>query len=357
MGNNFMRRIFIFMVFCGLMLGGLRPSHAQSAPFPTRDWAIADPASQNMDPARLQSAHQMIRSSMPHVHSLVVVRNGYLVWESYYGGYRRNSRHAVMSVTKSVTSLLVGVARDRGLVAFESQVAAYFPEYFPAGVDGRKLGLQVRHLLALRSGIQWTEYPPFSREAQTALNSVDAVLNLPMIASPDERWWYSSGDYHLLAGILTRATGMPPLTFADQTLFAPMGITNRRWQTDANGTHKGGIGLALTPRDMAKIGLLTLGLGYWDGQYLVSGSWIELSTQNAPNNAAYRYGYGWWTAQLAGQRVYYAAGYGGQLIVVVPALGLIAVMTGAENVSPPVQEANSARSLSFIENQIIPAAR
>lgn len=321
----------------------------------------ADAASQGMDVTRLTAAHQAIRTGLPHVHSLLVVRHGYLVWEKYYGRYNRNTRHAVMSVTKSVTSALVGIASDSGLIHIDAQVVSYLPEYFPPEVDGRKLAIQVRHLLMLRSGLDWAEYPPLSREAQQVTGSVGYVLGLPMIASPGDNWRYSTGDYHILSGILTRVTGMTELAFADSALFGPLGIGNRHWQTDFNGLNTGGVGLSLTPRDMAKFGLLYLRGGAWNGQPVVSYGWVQLTTEPQPGNPPQAgqpgYGYGWWITDLHWQRVYFAAGYGGQLIAIIPALDMVVVMTGDETVSPPVHDNNMYRSLQIVENYVIPAAR
>jgi CubicO group peptidase (beta-lactamase class C family) len=349
---------FTALILMTLLLAVTLTQADTPATFPTRGWTLVDPYSQGMDGSLLEASNQTIRSTYPHIHSLLVVRHGELVWEKYYRRYNRNTRHPVMSVTKSVVSALTGIAIDRGFIpGQEAQVSAYYPEYFPDGVDGRKLGLQVRHLLQLRSGLDWAEYSPVSRESGQVLSSVGYALNLPMYASPGDAWRYSTGDYHVMSGVITRAMGMSTLQFADATLFSFLGITSRRWQTDAEGVNIGGIGLALTPRDMAKFGYLYLNNGIWDGQQIVSPGWVQLTTSPQPGNPMQPnmpgYGYGWWIFEMHGQRVYYAAGFGGQFIFVIPAFDMVVVMTGDENVSPPVHDANSYQSMQIVNNYVL----
>jgi CubicO group peptidase (beta-lactamase class C family) len=151
--------------------------------------------------------------------------------------------------------------------------------------------------------------------------------------------------------------GMSTLQFADAVLFQPLGITSRRWATDREGVNIGGIGLALTPRDMAKIGFLYLNQGIWDGQQIVSPAWVQFTTSPQPGNPAQPnmpgYGYGWWVYEMHGQRVYYASGYGGQFIFVLPAFDMVVVMTGDENVPPPVHDANTYQSMQIVNNYVL----
>jgi CubicO group peptidase (beta-lactamase class C family) len=157
--------------------------------------------------------------------------------------------------------------------------------------------------------------------------------------------------------VISRAMGMSTLEFADAVLFAPLGITSRRWSTDNDGVNTGGIGLALTPRDMAKIGYLYLNNGVWDNQQIISTGWVQQTTSPQPGNPVLPnqpgYGYGWWVYEMHGQTVYYAAGYGGQFIFVIPAFDMVVVMTGDENVPPPTHDANSYQSMQIVNNYVL----
>lgn len=330
------------------------------APFPTRDWTTSSAADQGMDPGILGQSHAAIKDSMPHVNGIVVIRHGYLVWEKYYGNYNRNTRHNVMSVTKSVTATLIGIALDKGLIpSVDQPISTYFPEFFPADVDGRKWGITVRNLLMMRSGLAWNEPIPFSPEQANQLHGMGSILGLSMASDPGSTWVYSTGDYHLLSGVLTRATGMKALAFADKYLFRPLGIFNRRWRADSEGYNIGGVDLQMTPRDMAKIGYLYLNNGNWDGQQIVSPGWVSLVTSPqpgmAPTDVTPGYGYSWRVFGLRGHPSYYALGYAGQYIIVVPDLDLVVAMTGYEYVKPDVADANAYASLQVVASYIVPA--
>jgi CubicO group peptidase (beta-lactamase class C family) len=332
-----------------------------AAPFPTRNWTIAAATDQGLDVTRLEAAHQHIRANLPAIHSLLVVRHGYLVWESYYGTYRRNVRHSVVSVTKSVTSALVGIASDRGLINIDQPIWTYLPEYFPEGSDGAKMGITARNLLMMRSGINWMEYLPYSFEAKTVVSNVGYPLALGMAASPGDSWRYSTGDYHVLAGLVARVTGQPTRDFASQNLFGPMGITNWRWDKDQTGQVIGGVGLAMLPRDMAKFGLLYLNNGYWDGRQLVSPGWVQLTMSAQPGNPPLPeqpgYGYGWWVIEMHGQRMYYASGFGGQFIFVIPSQDMVVVITANENADPGSAKYNTDQGVQIVNSYVLPAVQ
>jgi CubicO group peptidase (beta-lactamase class C family) len=350
-------RAVLFVVLVAVAMGvGPAPLTARARPpSPVAQGAFSpDAAAAGMDLAQLQAAEAALRAGLPHVHSLVVLRRGVPAWESYYGGYRAGSRHRVLSVTKSVLAVLAGAAADRGLLNVDAPLAELLPDMFPPEGDR---SLTTRHLLMLRSGLDWQEDHPLGRTMRAALSDVFAPLRRPQRAAPGSEWRYSSGDYQLVSAVLARATGSDTRRFADAVLFQPLGIHNWRWQTDRRGIALGGIGLALTPRDMAQFGHLVLAGG---GSVTTPGWLAQITTPQPglePQPGRPGYGYGWWLALLNGQPAYYAAGFGGQLIVLVPGLELVVVMTGDETVSVAAHEVNGGRSLSFIENSILPAAR
>jgi CubicO group peptidase (beta-lactamase class C family) len=356
-----LKRVIMMAAVAVLLAVSIQPASAVDY-WPTRGWRTADPASQGMDAKPLKDADQEIRANLPHINGLVVIRHGYLVWESYYGDYGRNTRHNVMSVTKSITSALVGIALDKHILwDINESIPDFFPEYYPPDVDGRKRNITIKDLLELRSGLAWYEPVPFSPEQANSLHNAGSILGLPMAANPGDSWVYSTGDAHLLSAILTRVTGKSTLTFADQNLFRPLGITNRRWSTDADGVNLGGVDLYLTPRDMAKIGYLYLNNGVWDNRQIVSPQWVSTSTSPQPGKGPTPgqpgYGYLWWIDLLRGHYTYYADGYGGQFIFVIPDLDMVVAMTGYEKVTPDVSAANNYASLQIVASYIVPAAQ
>ncbi len=265
---------------------------------------------------------------MTFVRAVLVVRHGYIVHEGYYNGFTADDRDNVRSVTKSVTSTLVGIALANGdLESLDVTIGDFFPEYFEGGANADKRAITVRDLLTMRSGLKWGEanwevIPLWESD----LDQMRRILNLPLENTPREVWNYSTADTHLLGGILTRATGMSLLDYANAKLFEPLGITGAEWDTDSQGYNVGGATLSLTPREMAKFGYLYLNNGVWDGEQIVPAAWVALST--AVQDDETDYGYLWWRGErefFGGYPAFAALGYGGDMIFVYPALDLVVV--------------------------------
>jgi CubicO group peptidase (beta-lactamase class C family) len=191
----------------------------------------------------------------------------------------------------------------------------------------------------MTSGWEWSEFGginSFPRMTKTA-HWLQFALEQPMADVPGERMVYNSGCSQLLAGILMQTTGMPVSKFAEQHLFGPLGVEDYLWEVDPQGIHTGGFGLSLKPSDMVKFGQLFLQRGAWKGRQLLSSNWVQQSTQpriqaNKPREGFY--GWHWWvssfqTDEQPAQDVpyYFALGFGGQYIIVVPSHDLVAVLT------------------------------
>jgi len=214
-----------------------------------------------------------------------------------------------MSVSKSVVSLLVGIALDRKLIAsIDDPVFTYFPQYASLRTP-EKDRILLRHLLSMRSGLQWDEvhtpYGTSTNSEHLMFKSTDPyrfVLEQPVQHEPDKEFNYSSGSTQLLAGMLQKATGKPLVEFAREALFEPLGITQFTWPNmPASGEIAAYYGLRLRPRDMAKIGELVLRKGMWNSRQVVSEAWIEESTQGRTTGLKSvgiawdpLYGYQWW---------------------------------------------------------------
>ena len=284
-------------------------------------WQIGTQAAAALDARRLCELVARIDSSpQDNVHAALVVRNGRLVFEDYRSGpdqrwgrdlgtvaHGPGIKHDVRSVSKSVTSLLVGNALDRKLIAsIDEPVLAYFPEDADLRTP-EKDAILVRHLLAMSSGIVWDEDRPYTDPKNSEIQMIRAadpyrfVLEQPIATAPDKIWNYSDGSTQLLAGIVQRISGRRFADFAREALFEPLGITDYEWVAMPNGETAAASGLRLRPRDMAKIGQLMLNGGEWDGKRIVSPEWLQESILPRRSSS---YGYQWWTGlSVIGEQV------------------------------------------------------
>lgn len=303
------------------------------------------PEAEDMDPAPLETMMDAIcaqnarKDSGDTIDSVIVIRHGNVVLEAYPNPlYSAESRHHLFSVTKTITSLLIGIAIDRGLI--ESAVVpilGLFAGLLPRDEVQSKSVITVEHLLTMSAGLEWDEdtWPSndprndffrleFSREP------IAYVLGKPQVAPPGELFWYNSGLSHVLSAVIAEAAGMSTLQFARQALFSPLGIEDLYWRQDMTGLHKGGTQLYMRPRDLARIGALCLNGGRWDGAQIVSEVWLEQSTRTRIHGrqdyfAGRSYAYHWWT--LDDYDVFYAAGSQGQFLYVFPEMETIVVFT------------------------------
>jgi CubicO group peptidase (beta-lactamase class C family) len=276
------------------------------------------------------------------VHSLLVVRRGQLVSESYFRGWSDEALHEMYSVTKSVTSLLVGIARDDGrLPPLDALILSIFPEYpSVAHMGPDKAAITLEDVLTMRAGFEWdegsTNYTDSANPVVALVKSPDwvkHVLDLPMADPPGSVFRYNSGCTMLLGGVLRNSTGREALDLASDRLFGPLGIVSYQWETGAQGLTNTGWGLHMRPRDMAKIGELLLRRGRWGDRRIVSEEWLALSTaRHVTRPGRSGYGYQWWhlPSEAGAPDVVYASGWGGQVIFVVPDLDLIVVSTAGE---------------------------
>ncbi len=271
--------------------------------------------------------HLLASREIYRVHNVVVVRGGHVVLNAGFSPFSSQWRHDLASVTKSVTSTLIGIAIDQGSIAgVESSVLDFFPDHTIANLDSRKRRMTLEHLLSMRSGFECD--PTNSEATLTEMSSspdwVQFTLDLPMAEEPGQRRVYCSPNVHLLSAILQRATGMSTLEFARQYLFGPLNISDVVWLTDPQGIHRGWGDLHLRPLDMTKLGWLHLDQGRWGGRRIVSSWWVEEATTGSGRQipgwpAGEGYSYLWYYAP----GYYYASGRGGQLVFVFPEEDLV----------------------------------
>jgi CubicO group peptidase (beta-lactamase class C family) len=287
-----------------------------------------------MDSATLARGFSHVASSREFATatSLLVVRNGTLVAEGYFADGQRDKPNDTRSVTKSVTSLLIGIAiRDGKINGVRQPLSDFYPEYLRPDTDPRKRAITLEDLLTMRSGLRWDEHANNDRAPlgmYRTMNSIRYVLQFGAIETPGRVFRYSTGNSQLLAGAIRRGTGNTPFELARERIFGPLGITAARWATHADGNSYGGVRLFLTSRDMAKIGQLCLQNGVWEGRQIVPAEWIATSTRGHSISAYGPYGYHWWVRA----RGYTAQGFGGQYVYVIPGRQLVIVMTADPNV-------------------------
>jgi len=267
------------------------------------------------------------------ITSCLIQHENSLVFEYYKNNKMKDKQHKVNSVTKSVLSILVGIAIDRGVLKGVHQPIA---DFFPNLTDWQKQ-LTLEHLLTMTPGFDWPEFSSWGGRPMPMINSrdwVQFILERSMVEDPGESMHYNSGCSHLLSAILQKAAGMPLTEYAEAYLFNPLGIKYYTWYSDAKGIVIGGFGLSLKAEDMLKIGKLMLQEGTWNGHKVVSKDWVMEST--IPRFHTYNkigsYGYHWWILtnenhQQTQLPAYFAMGYGGQYIIVAPKNQLIVTFT------------------------------
>lgn len=300
--------------------------------WPTHGWRSTTPEQQGLDSNKLADIMEYIRGHKINIHSLLIVRNGYVVLDAYFYPYDGTSVHDVASVTKSVTGMLIGAAIEQGKIKNVQQpVLALFPDRTIANRDARKEKITIEHLLTMTSGFdcQPKENEKTLRKMKESDDWVQFMLNLPMVEEPGRKFAYCSGGMHLLSAIISQSTGMSEQDFARQSLFQPLGIGDEIWPADSKGISHGWGDLHLHPRDMAKLGYLWLNHGMWDGKRIVSADWVRESTRAQTGTGTETdYGYGWLVRSQVTPLIYEASGRGGQRISVIPAKDMIVVFTG-----------------------------
>ncbi len=309
--------------------------------WPTRGWNIASPEGVAMDSTVLAEIDRYIADAFPTLLSVLIVRHGSLVFERYYQGCDAQDSVNVKSVTKSIISALFGIAlHEQYLTRLDQQVVKFFPRGFPVDGDLRTRAITLKHLLTLCSGLSWVESSAESLPALIASsNWVQHGLSLPLLHALGEVFAYSTMNAHLLSAILARVTGMSTLAFANHSLFGPLGCKATRWASDPQGYQIGGSELYLTPREMAKVGILYLREGRWEGQQLIQHEYLEASTHTQVITGVSTvvpdtYGYLWWVSTAGPYASFYAIGYGGQTIYVIPDLDVVLVTTARWDVPP-----------------------
>jgi CubicO group peptidase (beta-lactamase class C family) len=309
--------------------------------------------------------------NLPNVHAVLVARGGALVVEEYFAGWTADRVHYTASVSKSVGSLLLGVAMQLEILAgidegvLDRPVAELYPAYRELiEADEAKERLLLRHVLSMTAGLDWDESSqPYGEtlndcnRAEVSEDPLAFVLARRVLDEPGSRFEYNGGLSMMLSHLLEEQSGLTAAEFAEEVLFEPLGIETFAWEplrpsglTDTSG------GLHLRPRDMVLVGQLALDGGRWNGEQLVSAAWLRESTRrHTATDDGPDYGLQWWSGDLRvrGSEVhtFFASGHGGQKIFVVPALEAVVVVTQQVFDNP----AGHLNALAIMTSHVLPA--
>lgn len=313
-----------------LAVGGCAREKAPAVDWPTNRWSAAAPEEQGLDSARLAEALLAMRAQNVQIHSLHIVREGKVLLDAYFYPYDGSTVHDVASVTKSVMTTLIAIAAEQGKLDLDAPLLSFFPGKTIANRDALKEAITVRDLAGMANGM---ESLGFEQDEGTlhamhmADDWVQFALDRPMAEEPGTHFVYDSPGMHLLSAVLQQATGMTALEFAQENLFAPLGIEEVIWPADPQGVTRGWADLKLRPADAAKLGYLWLNGGVWEGEQIVPAEWVQAAVEpRLPINDSESYGLGWWVDN-DGQS-YGASGRGGQFVKVVPAYNAVVTTTG-----------------------------
>ena len=345
------------------------------------EWQYSNPEGEGLNISKIKILSDEFRNGMHgYVDAFLLIKNGKIVHEEYYENdyaeltknlkseqskilwenygdaakpiynyfdpkwhpyYKDTDLHTIQSVSKSVTSALIGIAIERGEIdGLNEKIAQYFPNHSSQFIDPLKSKITIEDLLTMRAGIKWDESShaytnPMNNAAsmENSNNWIDYILSLPMEYKPGEKFVYNSGITVLLSHILHEASGMHASEYAEKYLFNKLGIQDYFWKKTPNNLTDAEGGLYLSTRDFAKIGMLYLNDGRWNGSPVITNEWVELtmSPDTDIEESSRKYGYQWWLVPYENNQekwMYSGSGYGGQYLLIVPEYQLVMVFNG-----------------------------
>jgi len=351
-----MKRSIVFGTLAALGVAGATTQAAAGS-----DWTAVTPAQAGFRADIGEQLDAAVKGGKAkNLHAVVVVRGGKLVLERYYEGadqfwampignvkFDPQVKHDLRSATKSVVGLLYGIALAEGKVPAPDQpLLAQFPGYKDLASDPRRQRMRVEHALSMTLGMDWPEDIPYTDSRNPELGMYLAtdpyrfIFDRAMKTEPGKQWNYNGGATALLGHLIAKGTGKPLFAYANDKLFAPLGIVEVQWVGGTNGEVSAASGLRMIPRDFAKLGQLVLNSGRWGNRQLVPAEWLAQvmkphATVSSEGGDVIEYGYQWWLVNRASRQPWRVArGNGGQTLFIVPSLDLVvAVMAGNYNMS------------------------
>ena len=288
------------------------------------------------------------------IESVMVEKNGEVIAQQFEGRMNPNRTTNIKSASKSILSLLVGIAiREGYLEGVEQPIAEFFEDYFAENPNPEKEAITIGDLITMRGGLESTSIRNYGRWV-VSNNWYRYVLDGEMEGEPGGEMIYSTGSTHLLSVILTRATGMSTRAFANQYLFDPMGINLGGWDRDPQGYYFGGNNMAMSPADMLKIGRMMMNMGEWQGEQIVPQEWIldSVKTYTRSNYNPYDMGYLWWRRPVNGYEAIFAWGHGGQYIMMIPELDVVLAITS--NLAKVQGRGHQRALFRYLEVDLVP---
>jgi len=325
-------------------------------------WEVASLSEVEMDETAITRFINDLVNDIEHkIHSILIVKDSKLAFEEYFPGYafylgsltdfNLETAHNIASVTKSLTSALIGLTIDHGYIPdVDQKIVSFFSEYHEQDI-GEKDEITLEHLLTMTSGLEWDEstYPytdsrNYANQLSHKSDPIRFILSRPILTEPGTQFLYSSGSSNILGEIIRRATGLRADDFAREYLFSPLGISDFSWNELSNDVLYTSGDLKLRPRDMAKLGEVYLQNGRWNGQQIISEQWVEKSTVAhicATSDLGIDYGYNWWlyTYEVNLEQIesFSASGWGGQNIIVFPSLDMVVITTAGYYDEPQLE--------------------
>ncbi|MEX2363263.1 MAG: serine hydrolase [Balneolaceae bacterium] len=344
--------VLLILTFC---LSIFSSSKSGSADFNYPDFDPASvPSFEKENQLRFERMVEQFRK-VGTVNSIIVGKNNHIIAEKYFDWMNPDKATNIKSASKSILSLLIGIAIDKNyLTGVDQQIESFFPEYFSVNPDAKKSSITIKDLLTMRAGLRTTSFDHYGNWVSSR-DWVTYALDLPLVAKSGEKMVYSTGTSHLLSVILTKATGMNTKDFAEKYLFGPMDITLQGWIKDPQGYYLGGNDMVLKPEDMIKIGRMVMDRGVFEGHRLISKEWVEESLKSYTRSPAshHDYGYMWWREKVADYNLEFAWGYAGQYILMFPELDAVVAITS--DISRNKGSRHYEKEMfAFIENSLIP---
>ncbi len=296
-------------------------------------------------------------SSLARLHSLLVARDGETVLARRFAGPPLDEPVNVKSVSKTVLATLVGQAIARGyLDGPQARLGDVLGARIPDEADPAVREITVGHLLSMQAGLARTSGAHYG-DWVASDDWVAHALSRPMRDEPGGAFIYSTGNSHILSAVLTKVTGRSTLALARSWLGEPLGMQIPPWTRDPQGLYMGGNNMRLSPRGLVAFAEMYRRGGVYDGKRVLSRDWIVAAWQPRGRSryTGDGYGYGWFSTTLVGARAFYARGYGGQMVYVLPELDMTVVMTA--QASPPSDPGFARRQHALLAQHLIPAAR
>lgn len=333
------------------------PTPVVAAAAAASDFPLASPEQVGVDSRQLVRLSEWIRKENLDVRSLLVIKDGKLIFERYGKGLSRDHNYELYSVTKGVAALTAGVLMGEGRLNLDDKVGATIAKFRPDLKDrmADKNDIALRHVLAMSSGLHYDFNPKDDPIYYGAPDRLKLAANATPKVPAGTQFEYTDINPIFASAMISAAAGMPTEKFAEEKLFKPMGMKNYAWgRADQKGLVSAGWGLRLRPIDMAKIGMLVKDGGKWHGQQLVPETWIK---QMATPNAARDFGYYLWINHIVETEPEMGMmGFKGQFISVLPQRNTVVVMTSMLPINGGLRNAKNVRVFRDIVNDfIIPA--